>query len=238
MGLWGPMLRRSTDPISALTGCHAPARGAGRTAHAPGSPTPPLDPLGPQERVRETGEGRAARRLQSRQRHCVASAGGVPARPPAPAPAHAAPAGSRCAALLLLLLDGSPRVLVDGSAAWSRGRSPAAATLPPSLRRLNRVSGVEGGGAKWVWCATRPPPLPAPLTLPLPPFAALPPPRAAVGAACWASMLSLLGTGTWNARYMFERPPGFKQKIVQALSQPLRPPGTRGRRGGALGGPF
>ncbi|EOD10569.1 hypothetical protein EMIHUDRAFT_257680, partial [Emiliania huxleyi CCMP1516] len=26
--------------------------------------------------------------------------------------------------------------------------SPAAATLPPSLRRLNRVSGVEGGGAK------------------------------------------------------------------------------------------
>ena len=59
MGLRGPMLRRSTDPISALTGCHAPARGAGRTAHAPGSPTPPLGPLGPQERA---GDRRGARR--------------------------------------------------------------------------------------------------------------------------------------------------------------------------------
>ena len=27
-----------------------------------------------------------------------------------------------------------------------------------------------------------------------------------------------------------ERPPGFKQKIAGALSQPIRPPGTRGRR--------
>ena len=53
------MLCRSTDPISALTGCHAPARGAGRTAHAPGSPTPPLGPLGPQERA---GDRRGARR--------------------------------------------------------------------------------------------------------------------------------------------------------------------------------
>ena len=60
MGLRGPMLRRSTDPISALTGCHAPARGAGRTAHAPGSPTPPLGPLGPQERA---GDRRGARRV-------------------------------------------------------------------------------------------------------------------------------------------------------------------------------
>merc|ERR1712086_666855 len=83
---------------------------------------PRLSALSALRSVRETGEGRTARRLQSRQRHCVASAGGVPARPPAPVPAHAAPAGSGCAALLLLLLDGSPRVLVDGSAAWSRGR--------------------------------------------------------------------------------------------------------------------
>ena len=59
MGLRGPMLCRSTDPISALTGCHAPARGAGRTAHAPGSPIPPLGPLGPQERA---GDRRGARR--------------------------------------------------------------------------------------------------------------------------------------------------------------------------------
>ena len=108
MGLRGPMLRRSTDPISALTGCHAPARGAGRTAHAPGSPTPPLGPLGPQERA---GDRRGARRAP-------------PAEPPealcrlrwrgsrAPARARArpaAPAGSGCAALLLLLLDGKKR---------------------------------------------------------------------------------------------------------------------------------
>ena len=84
-------------------------------------------------------------------RGIVASAGGVPARPPAPGPAPAAPAGSGCAALRLLLLDGSPLVLVDGSAAWSReGRRR------PQLRRRrsagsDRVSGVEGGGAKRVW---------------------------------------------------------------------------------------
>ena len=59
MGPRGPILRRSTDPISALTGYHAPVRGAGRTAHAPGSPTPPLGPLGPQERA---GDRRGARR--------------------------------------------------------------------------------------------------------------------------------------------------------------------------------
>ena len=64
MGLRGPMLRRSTDPISALTGCHAPARGAGRTAHAPGSPTPPLGPLGPQERAGDRRGARRAPRLQ------------------------------------------------------------------------------------------------------------------------------------------------------------------------------
>ena len=59
--------------------------------------------------------------------------------PPAPAPVYAVPAGSGCAAIHLLLLDGSPHVLVDGSAAWSRGRSPAgggrnsAAVAPPAL---------------------------------------------------------------------------------------------------------
>ena len=43
--------------------------------------------------------------------------------------------------------------------------------------------------------------------------------------------------GHVERQFMFERPPGFKQKIAGALSQPLRPPGTRGRRRGqALSG--
>ena len=75
----------------------------------------------------------ALRRRSQRPRYSIRAGGATAAelRPPATFPScldHAA--------LLLLLLDGSPRVLVDGSAAWSRGRSPAAATLPPSLRRL------------------------------------------------------------------------------------------------------
>ena len=240
MGLRGPMLRRSTDPISALTGCHAPARGAGRTAHAPGSPTPPLGPLGPQERA---GDRRGARRAPpaeppERQRHCRLRWRGSRA----PARARARPRRARG---LRMRRPPSPssrwqsaracrRVggVVEGKVAGGRN---SAAVAPPALieyraLRRRRKAGLVRHGHH----PCRRPCLPPPL----PPFAALPPPRAAVGAACWASMLSLLGTGTWNARYMFERPPGFKRKIAGALSQPLRPPGTRGRRRGALGGPF
>ena len=65
MGPRGPILRRSMDPISALTGYHAPVRGAGRTAHAPGSPTPPLGPLGPQERARHPLRPRPAAPLRT-----------------------------------------------------------------------------------------------------------------------------------------------------------------------------
>ena len=164
--------------------------------------------------LRETGQRRAARRLQSRQRHCRLRWRGsrVPARArtrarcarglrmrrhPSPSSRWAVRVclstgrrrgrgeGRRRPQLCRRRSAGSDRVSgVEGGGAkrvWrihrheprdrgrgtpgggSRGRlygarrrvrSPAAATLPPSLRRLNRVSGVEGGGAKWVWCAT------------------------------------------------------------------------------------
>ena len=152
MGLRGPMLRRSTDPISALTGCHAPARGAGRPAHAPGSPTPPLGPLGPQERA---GDRRGARRAP-------------PAEPPealcrlrwrgsrAPARARARPRRARG---LRMRRPPSPssrwqstracrRVggVVEGKVAGGRN---SAAVAPPALieYRALRAAAQSGSGA-------------------------------------------------------------------------------------------
>ena len=152
MGPRGPILRRSTDPISALTGCHAPARGAGRTAHAPGSPTPPLGPLGPQERA---GDRRGARRAP-------------PAEPPealcrlrwrgSRAPARAR-TRARCVRGLRMRRPPSPssrwqsaracrRVggVVEGKVAGGRN---SAAVAPPALTeyRALRAAAQSGSGA-------------------------------------------------------------------------------------------
>ena len=123
-----------------------------------------------------------------------------------------------------------------------RVRSPAAAT--PCLRRRRSAGSTEyralrsaaqsGSGAPQGH-----PPCHRPCRRPCHPL----PPCLRRGRRwerppCWASMLSVAVDGHVERQFMFERPPGFKQKIAGALSQPIRPPGTRGRRRGALGGPF
>ena len=153
MGLRGPMLRRSTDPISALTGCHAPARGAGRTAHAPGSLTPPLGPLGPQERA---GDRRGARRAPPAEPPEALSPplAGFPRARPRPRPPTPRPRAP----------DAPPSfsffsMAVRACLSTGRRRGRGEGRRRPQLRRRrsagsDRVSGVEGGGAKRVWCAT------------------------------------------------------------------------------------
>ena len=150
MGLRGPMLRRSTDPISALTGCHAPARGAGRTAHAPGSPTPPLGPLGPQERA---GDRRGARRVPPAEPPEALSPplAGFPRARPRPRPPTPRPRAP----------DAPPSfsffsMAVHACLSTGRRRGRGEGRRRPQLRRRrsagsDRVSGVEGGGAKRVW---------------------------------------------------------------------------------------
>ena len=147
MGPRGPMLCRSTDPISALTGCHAPARGAGRTAHAPGSPTPPLGPLGPQERA---GDRRGARRAPPAAPPEALSPplAGFPRarprpRPPTPRPRapDAPPSFSFFSmAVRACLSTGRRRGRGEGRRRPHRCRRRSAGS--------DRVSGVEGGGAK------------------------------------------------------------------------------------------
>ena len=82
-----------------------PHRPCPRVTDPASRPSQPSGACGRPARGAPRGACRAARGIS-------ASAGGVPARPPARAPAPAAPAGVGCAALLLLLLDGRPRVLV------------------------------------------------------------------------------------------------------------------------------
>ena len=108
---------------------------------------PRLSALSALRSVRETGEGRAARRLQSRQRHCRLRWRGsrVPAR---------ARNRARCARGLRMRRHPSPSsrwaVRVCLSTGRRRGRGEGR-RRPQLCRRRSagsdRVSGVEGGGA-------------------------------------------------------------------------------------------
>ena len=153
MGPRGPILRRSMDPISALTGYHAPVRGAGRTAHAPGSPTPPLGPLSPQGRA---GDRRGARRAPPAEPPEALSPplAGFPRARPRPDPRPLRPRAPDAPPSVSFF---SMAVRTCLSTGRRRGRGEGR-RRPQLCRRRSassdRVSGVEGGGAKRVWCAT------------------------------------------------------------------------------------
>ena len=103
---YGPDL--GTHGLPRARARRGPHRPCPRVTDPASRPSQPSGACGRPARGAPRGACRAARGIS-------ASAGGVPARPPARAPAPAAPAGVGCAALLLLLLDGRPRVLVPVS---------------------------------------------------------------------------------------------------------------------------
>ena len=155
MGPRGPILRRSTDPISRHSRAATRPRAARASPPMPPGHRPRLSALSALRSVREAGEGRAARRLQSRQRAEALPpplAGFPRVRPRRPRPPsrarglrmrrHPSPSSRWQSACACRRVGG----VVEGKVAGGRN---SAAVAPPALTeyRALRAAAQSGSGA-------------------------------------------------------------------------------------------